>query len=163
MKTSMTATYFLKTLPLILLPLVFSWGCSPSGVAVISATGEITYQGKPVDAALVTFMPNSAEGRGAAGYTDANGKFQLTTQGALTNGCLPGKYLVTVTKNIAVDSSGNPVKVPEEPPSPIAAVEAPPTYKSFVPKKYGNAETSGLEAEVLQKGTNHFVFSLNDE
>ena len=143
-------------------------GCGPSGVPVVKVTGKVTFEGNPVDGALITFFPTDpTTGREAAGRTDENGIFLVLTQGAKKNGALPGSYYVVVTKTITVDSRGNPI-VPSDEPIPAYAEAATaadagrPIYKSLLPEKYGNAETSGLTAEVTQRGANSFAFELTN-
>jgi hypothetical protein len=73
-------------------------GCgSETGLeGLVEVSGLITYDGKPVEAATVAFVPEG-EGRAASGMTDADGKFQLTTLKP-GDGARPGRYKVTVSK-----------------------------------------------------------------
>ena len=142
-------------------------GCTPAGVQVVQVKGRMTHNGQPLDGASVTFSPTTHEGREASGLTNANGEFVVLTQGATKSGCMPGSYRVSVTKNIAVDRHGNPLVfvVSDDPHAPPpAGLESGerPTMKSVIPEKYGNAETSGLTAEVTKKGPNSFVFELTE-
>ena len=57
-------------------------GCSPKGglSGLYPCEGTVTYNGAPVDGALVTFYPDgNEEARPAGGETGANGKFKTTT------------------------------------------------------------------------------------
>lgn len=140
---------------------VFLSACAPSGIAVVSVKGTVLRQGAPVDDALVMFVPVS-EGRSTAGKTDFKGEFVMITPGARKSGCVPGKYNVLVTKTVLVDSKG---RRPEKSKSTEDSGETGPLYdeKAVLPAKYGNAETSGLEVDVKKRGTNHFVFNLDDK
>src|SRR5436190_2913949 len=82
-------------------------GCSNSSrPATYRVTGTVTMQGKPVAAAVITFVPTSNEGQAASAITDADGKYALTTWQA-GHGARPGEYRVKVSKQeqAAVDSS----------------------------------------------------------
>jgi hypothetical protein len=145
-------------------------GCAPEGIPVVRITGKVTLNGTPVDGATVTFLPEDPlTGREAVGITDDKGEFVVLSAGATRSGALPGSYHVIVSKHIYVDAQGNPV-VPSDEPIPAyldsSAPQAPPPpmpiSKSMLPGKYGNAATSGLTAEVTQRGPNSFVFELTE-
>lgn len=150
-------TRFLSlSLGLAMFLLVFS-GCAPAGIPVVPVQGTVLFEGEPIDRALVTFVPVS-EGRNTAGITDSNGRFSMITPGAKKSGCMPGEYKVMITKKQVVDSRGRPVEA-----SPVLVENnRGPLYKekTFLPDKYGNIETSGLEAKVKSRGGNRFVFDL---
>jgi hypothetical protein len=119
-------------------------GCGPSRPTTYQATGEVTYQGKPVEGAQVMFL--AADGRSASGTTDAAGTFTLNTFEA-ADGVLPGTHQVTITKFIS------PATTPDNPyPRPTNAL----------PPRYSRAEESQLTAEVTPDGENHFPFELTD-
>jgi len=52
--------------------------------------------GKPIEKATVVFMPVDQSGTSANGFTDAQGRFTLTTGNV--EGAKKGKYKVTITK-----------------------------------------------------------------
>ena len=157
----------------LLIALLLLTGCGPSALPVVEITGKVTFDGKPLEAAMVTFVPVELEGRSASGVTNANGEFLLMTHGAARSGGLPGSYRVMVGKYIPVDSRGNPLLVLNETATgsgidwstatsetSTGASESPAGFKSVIPEKYDNVETSGLSAEVTQRGKNSFVFEL---
>ncbi|PQO35831.1 hypothetical protein C5Y96_09285 [Blastopirellula marina] len=125
----------------------------PLGAVV---TGTVTYNGSPVEGAMITFRPASEGIQGAFARTDAAGKFELSTSNAGTSGVSPGNYLVTVTKTEVPQSTAaseddpnyNPNAKPAEP-------------KSLLPKKYASAKTSGLEFTVTD-GSNEIPLELKD-
>ena len=132
-------------------------GCSPSDPnrKTVPVKGVVLYKGKPLEKAYVTFFQPEAN-RSAIGETDAEGRFTLTTfvEG---DGALPGSHKVTVRKLEIIDRSipgydyvekGETAPIPEE--------------KWSSPKRYGKPETSGLTAEVTDKGPNEFEFDLKD-
>jgi len=69
-----------------------------------TVTGTVTYQGSPLESAIIDFQ-NASKGPSAAGYTDAGGNFTLFTGG--TKGLLSGPYKAAVT---APQGSDVPVK-----------------------------------------------------
>lgn len=80
-------------------------GCRDSGLPdVAPVTGTVSYQGKPLEGATVTFL--SGEGRLAAGElafgtTDAQGRYELHLQPGTTEtlmGAVPGEHRVTISK-----------------------------------------------------------------
>lgn len=110
--------------------------------------GIVTWKGLPLAEAAVAFTPES--GPIATGTTDAAGHFKLTTQGS--EGAPIGSHRVTI-------------QAYEAPPEgkPLVDDNGEPTYTpvSKIPKKYGNLNESGLEANVSAKGEdNTFQFDL---
>jgi hypothetical protein len=58
--------------------------------------GVVTLDGKPLGGVVVTFSPENETGTAAAGTTDQEGRFQLTSF-PTGNGARPGNYKVLVT------------------------------------------------------------------
>lgn len=100
--------------------------------------------GKPVEEATVTFIPENVSCRGASGGTNAAGHFALRTFAADKAGAMQGKFLVTVNKLEVTVSGGAPV------------------FKQLMPEVYTKQETSPLRAEV-KNGRNHFVLEMTTE
>jgi hypothetical protein len=67
-------------------------GC---GREFVPVEGNVTYEGKPLDRAIVTFIPETT-GQPAHAITDREGYFRLSTFKP-GSGARPGKYKVTVT------------------------------------------------------------------
>lgn len=125
-------------------------------------SGAITFQGKPVAGADVTFF-NAEKKRSAFGRTNDKGEYQLTTFSS-NDGAVEGKSTVTVVKF-----------VPAEPVAPEADVEsedyqppgfgkstAPPKPKSEIPSKYSDQATSDLMAMVATDRVNKIDFELSE-
>lgn len=91
------------------------------------------------------FQPLEA-GPVAAGHTDEEGRFQLTTAGQ--PGALPGRYRVAVNKSVlhGVNPDGT-------------AAAGGVTTEWITPQRYSLPQQSGLEAEVQPLG-NDFLFSI---
>jgi len=131
------------------------------------AGGVVEYQGKPVPRATITFVARD-ESRGkefaAVGFTDDRGRYELKTFRP-GDGAIAGSHRVTIEKR----SLGGGQPVADKPPAnreeydaQRAAQARPPKIVSELPAKYGDAKTSGLTADVTEKGPNEFVFRLDD-
>lgn len=135
-------------------------GCSSgkSPPKAYAVTGEVIYQGKPVEGADVTFSPTNEtpEARAASGKTGADGKYSLKTyydpQHELT-GALPGAYKITVTKkDVGADQAqlmdlmkaGKPIPIP----------------KDLLPAKFAVPTTSGVSFTVSATDRNDFKIDL---
>ncbi|QDU76593.1 hypothetical protein Pan97_36450 [Bremerella volcania] len=127
----------------------------------VPAKAVVTYEGKPVEGATVTF--GGAEIRGAVGNTDERGEVRLWTYEP-GDGVIPGTYTVAIRK-LEVLALPDPEKVSPEEYSRMMnemnrALGGSP--KHLLPKKYSKAETSQLTAEVVDGGENIFTFELED-
>jgi len=142
-------------------------GCGGGGPAVERVAGLVTLDGKPVEGATVSFVPGSG-GLFASGLTGADGRFTLNTAapGAKPgSGAVVGDYRVTIVKmesaaQARTDDPNDPkydplASVGENPNAPKK-----PTY--VVPKAYGDAATSGLQATV-KNGSNDVAFALDSK
>lgn len=120
----------------------------------VPAGGMVEFEGKPVEDATVVFVTISVDGKkeyAALGQTNAAGKFRLTTFRP-KDGAIPGKHLVGIEKFAAV---------PTKPIKGLAPEDQPTSARNVLPEKYRVYRTSGLEAEVTEKGQNEFVFRLD--
>lgn len=137
-------------------------GGSTPPVPVYPVTGTVTYQGKPVVGADITFY-NEVEDRSAFGRTNDQEEYQLTTFSS-NDGAVAGKNGVTIVKFEA------PPKATEVAPTDSTAYVPPgfnqstdpPKPKSQFPEKYGSQETSGLVAVVNADAENKIDFKLED-
>jgi len=124
---------------------------------VYPVSGQVMYQGKPLEGASVTFSPVEGEGSefGASGQTNAEGRYSLTTF-TQDDGAPAGRYHVTVTK-------ATPIVYPD--PRDPSTVNLPPLkveQKHLIPEKYSSPKTTDLEAEVSDSDENEFNFELED-
>lgn len=147
----------------LLLPAALLWivviGCSESKHPELrSVTGTVTYQGEPVEDAVVAFH-NDQAARLASGKTNSNGEFSLTSFDA-NDGALPGEHHVVITK---IESSNA-----DEPPS-LSMDEALTTRpqrtkkaRNLLPQKYASKSTTTLIVKVTEDGPNDLEIVLED-
>ncbi|MDR1958042.1 MAG: DUF4198 domain-containing protein [Planctomycetaceae bacterium] len=148
---------------LIGLIVLFPAGCTQNGLSGLApASGVVLYDGKPVEGALVLFVPdggaNVPEQRPASAETDVNGKFVMMTLQP-KDGVFPGKYKVVITKNIPEKvytfeetqeffRRGRPTPVPKS--------------HNHLPEKYADAQTTPLEITLEIKGNKTLKYELQD-
>ena len=137
-------------------------GCR-SDLNLAPVEGTVTFQGKPLANATVTFIPKG-EGSLGVGITDEEGSFSISTGGQA--GVTPGLCAVTVSK---MKSSGGGQAALEKMSeadrqkmmmSGKSQGVMTGTPKSAIPAQYGNAMTSGLNFEVKKDGENNFPITL---
>jgi hypothetical protein len=127
-------------------------------------TGNVTYNGQPVEKGTISFIPAKPDvGRPANGDI-VNGYYTLTTA-EKDDGALPGSYKVTVA-SVVMDpeaeaklkelSKGGQSRLGPESKGILKNA-----IKSSLPSKYSLAETSGLTAEVKEQ-SNKLDFPLSD-
>src|SRR5262245_39951940 len=132
-------------------------GCSNSSQPpTYPVTGTVTWQGKPLAGAAITFVPTGKEGEAASAITDSEGKYALTTWEA-GDGARPGKYRVKVSKQeqATVDPSKmvRNLSTEEEQKIYVENTKPPPPAKRLIPSKFENDQTSGLTHTVAEKPT----------
>lgn len=168
---------------LLILATTVATGCGKKpGLATYPVTGTVTYNGKPVANALVSYFVN-VDAPASTGMTDTDGKFTLATHVSTTQvlpGAPPGDYKVTITKNSGstageslsemenMDPEARRRKMIEMMGDPRAgqgqqAQGAPPKPKPEIPIKYAKSETSGLSATVLSGENPPKEFKLTDD
>ena len=140
-------------------------GCG-EGSKLLPASGTVTYNGKPLEGALVTFL---GEGNQlGSGTTDAAGKYTISTLGK--SGATPGKNQVAVTKQTSATGAPQASAGPATPPTAeeiqkmsasMKSSMSASTSKDLLPKKYADPAQSGFTADV-QPGNSTFDFTLTD-
>lgn len=125
---------------------VFLVGCG-GGAKGFPQEGTVEYEGgKPVEKASISFIPEGAGGQVASGQV-RNGKFKLQMEGE-DQGCLPGKYKVTISAPMLSMEEGPPPSVDAGDPS-MPAPEVP-AHSDFATK-----EKTPLSVEVTGPKTDH--------
>jgi hypothetical protein len=120
-------------------------GCGSAGVQRCAISGEVRFEGKPLDQGAITFLAQDPSLASGGGAQIRNGQYSIPAQ----HGLLPGAYRVMVTSA----ARGAPSD-PNAPPGPAG-----PLPKDRVNPKY-NAITV-LRAEVKADGPNVFNFDVN--
>lgn len=131
-------TWPLAALALVLgLCLVAVNGCG--GSKRVTASGRLTYKGKPVPSTRVTFMPQEEGLRASHGTTDDEGKFTLKYS-STAQGVLRGQHTVFLTYEVSADEEMR--KIPPKASAELKAVIA----------KYADLKTSPLHYELTTNG-----------
>jgi len=139
-------------------------GCGPGGPKlpeVVSVTGEVLYNQKPVEGAEVIFVSSAPDAKPARGITDAQGRFKLKTYVDAQHdldGATPGDYQVSVSK---IDAPAAKM-TGEEMSKMMGSGQAIPMPKDLLPAKYKDAKSSGLTKSVKAKEKNDFKLELMD-
>ena len=124
----------------------------PTIEKVVSVSGTLTYQGKPLEFFQVTFLPTDGR-RAAVGVTDATGKFTLGTND-VADGAPPGSHKVAVVwvgpqTDVA---AGQEVVIDDPSLLPKPSVR--------IPAHYANPETSALTQEIPAGGLTDLKIDL---
>ena len=135
-----------------------SAGCGKStSVPVAKVSGTITFRGKPVAKAAISFIPEKPGTIPATATTDENGRYVLGTYGA-NDGAPVGAC------RVAISLTGESPPLPEHLAKAEAAAETlRMPGKPLIPKKYFSPDTSKLQVEVLAGEDNVFDFKLEGE
>jgi len=136
---------------------VLSVGCgqrNPLGTVPVS--GTVTYNGQPVEAATVSFIPDG-DGRPATAITAADGSYNLATLN--WQGAVPGAYTAVVRKTDMALASTQPVTMED---ALKLNNRPPPAPKELLPAKYADASRSPLKVEVKKGQKNAIDLPLAD-
>jgi len=129
-------------------------GCD-TGPKLYPATGTVSLDGKPLDGAMVVFVPEKAppgKPLSILATSDTSGKYAIATDGS--PGAPAGKYKVTVTK-----SSGTTLESPTAEDMRKIAEKGMMKSELLVPVAYTQAANSPLTATVTTDGSKN-VFPL---
>lgn len=123
-------------------------GCGDGAPPIGLVTGKVTYKGKPVSAATVSFMPS--EGRPSWGITDAEGNYKLHWDED-HDGAEVDNHKITIA---FIPGS------PGEEAALAAGKAVIPTDRKEIIARYGNFETTTLQRDV-KPGTQVIDLSLD--
>ena len=137
-------------------------GAVQTPVPVYPVSGVVTFKGKPLAGADVTFTSETAD-RSAFGRTDSDGRYRLTTFSS-NDGAVEGKQSVMISKYTppVVTTPEPEVTSTDYQPPGYGPEPAPPAPTSDIPAKYSKPETSGLLAVVNAQGANEINFELTE-
>lgn len=157
-------------------------GCKKrSGLATYPVSGTVTYQGKAVAGASVSFSTNNPDAPKAGGFTDSEGRYSLSTYLSPTeilDGAAPGDYEVAIAKeNAAIDAQGtdqmNSAGVDHQEmmrkmwskqfQKTTGNNGQPVKPKPPIPERYSKTATSGLKATVRTSPNTSVDFKLTDD
>ena len=153
--------------------LLLSAGCSNSDARYVKVEGTITYKGQAIEGATVSFLPDASDGEPAAGLTDAEGKYTLTSSNAIGGGTgvLPGTYTVRVVKTQSTVTQ-DPDEAEQrgeidysELQRRLSAKGGSATkvkHEEMLPKKYSQPSTTPLKNVSVAKGAGTLDFDLTD-
>jgi hypothetical protein len=128
---------------LIVSGLLLCSGCGPS-TNRRPLSGTVTYQGKPLELGVITFLTTSGPSGPVCGARISAGRFEVP----VLQGLEPGTY------RVAISAAGPPASpTPEE-----IAAGASPRAQELIPPQYN--EESKLTAEVKADGPNQLDFNL---
>jgi len=128
-------TRFFWCLAVLTLPLA-AGGCG--GQRLVSVSGRVTHQGRPVPSTLVTFQPDDG-GRPSKGVTDDDGRFTLRYS-RTEAGASRGRCAVFLTYVVS-----NEEELRQAPPKASKELKA-------VIARYGDPAKSGLHHEITKDG-----------
>ena len=135
-------------LPCILLVVVVFSGCDRSKVpGLVRLEGVVTYNGEPLEGAMVNFQPISPEGRTAYATTNEAGRFKVTTIDP-DDGIVKGEYKVNISKYVITRYN----KLGDGGSDPVA--------ENVLPEKFNSKETP-LSINVTA-GKLDILFELTD-
>ena len=116
------------------------------------ASGTVTYQGKVIEGAEVTFTSRAGNSTGV-GKTNSSGRFKLTTH-------IEGDGVVVGPQEVAIRRVNYVDKTPKDVDLSAGGVALPPEITWIIPEKYSNPNKSGQTANVTEAGPNDFKFDL---
>jgi hypothetical protein len=115
----------------------------------VPASGRVTLDGEPVSEATV-ILRSDAVPTSPSALTSQDGTFRLRTY-VPKDGAPVGTYAVSIEKTTESQ------RLPDDPEGLIPPAE----ITHHLPKRYRDAKTSGLTAEVTEQGPNEFLFELS--
>lgn len=133
-------------------------------------SGVVTYEGKPLAGAIVSFVPTEPDGIAAGGFTDEKGAYALTavTARGTRTGTMPGKYRVAIAKTVLIEDAVTMAyhqgeSTYDEYQSRIAKTGSESQAINMIPERYFSAKTSGLEAHIESRRPSVFNFDLHEK
>jgi hypothetical protein len=121
--------------------------------ATVTAKGSISYNGKPLDGAIIVINPKQGNSPAASSVSDADGNFDLQAFPP-DPGAVAGDYSVIVTK----------MSTPEQKFSAEGSdgSSSGPPAVSLIPKKYSRPDQSKLTVTIPAEGTESLKLELKD-
>jgi hypothetical protein len=133
-------------------------GCTksdPRKAGLVPASGTITYNGSPLDGAIIVFVPKDSSKQGAGALSGIDGKFTLTTISD-NDGVFPVEYSVYILKEESIQISD------EELAELSRQGKTPPIPKSLIPIKYTNSAEPIINITIPATGDKNLLIELKD-
>ncbi len=124
-------------------------GCGQSGL--VPVRGIVILDGKPLARATVVFIAADDGGRDANGFTDAEGKFELSTL-APKDGALPGAYKIVIQYSEPGEPAGEFTSAEEARKAGVKAAAARPRKMPLLPAIYTEPDQTVLKQQVPAPG-----------
>lgn len=121
----------------------------------VPAGGAVTYHGKPLEGAQVSFLStDTRRGRIASAVTDKQGEFQLETfpsPGQKAAGALPGTYQVAIRKREPNEPAGGAERNAAPGPATAGPSSPPPPSETPGPSAADKSESSDTKTRAPSK------------
>ncbi|MCA9069663.1 MAG: hypothetical protein KDA84_12100 [Planctomycetaceae bacterium] len=129
-------------------------------------SGKVTYNGKPVTGAVVSFHLQEGESpRNGTGQTNEEGEFEITTFES-GDGAILGKHKVTIVKTEGEIGQSGEVDTSDPGAAYDQAMRGAAQGKSkgkhLVPEKYATVELTPLEYSITEDSDNNYEIELKD-
>ena len=153
----------------VILSVVAFAGCPAKDSEMRKVVGKVTYQGAPVEEAMVQFVPLDDSGLSATGQSDAEGNYTLTSPISEVpgSGTKPAKYKVLVSKlekppldPLTASFEAGEITYQEYKSQQQSLVTPPAKY--LLPMRYSTVSQTPLEFTVEDKKLNEFNIDLTD-
>lgn len=125
--------------------LLGSLGCNGGSEKVVTVTGRVTHNDKPVAGLVVSFVPQATTTVGVStGTTDSDGNYKLTVSNTGSSGAVVGTHKVWVSLPHQAEESDpeEKKKFKRTPPTNV------PAEMTVILKKYGDLAKTPLTVEV---------------
>ena len=138
--------------PLLLLLGIFAAGCGePNALGRKAISGEIVFDGSPLDSGLIEFTPADPDGV-STGASISDGKYSVEAH----QGVPPGDYTVRITS--PTDSLQDELESLAPPGPQDNGPRQPPPARERIPAEYN--VRSDKTVTVTEDGTNRFDFDI---
>jgi hypothetical protein len=120
-----------------------------------AVSGTVTFNGKPLSGARVTFVPSDGKGASATGVTDDSGAYKVKSKDG--DGVAPGQYRILITGKAKEGKDSKEIDPGIDP----KKTDRPRAVKAVaIPAVYGNPKTTPLVAD-LKAGSNTVNIELS--
>jgi hypothetical protein len=139
---------------LLLFMAIAGCGDAPAGPPLVPAEGVITFNGSPLAAADLIFVPQGeTKGQGGVGRTDSSGRFKLISHDRKHDGIPAGSYRVVINKLVKPDGTDF---VPDRNAGPMDTGG----FREVLPPTYSDMGLTTLQATIPVEGTKDLNFKL---